>query len=338
MHRPSVRPKRRLYKAAAVALAAAIAVAPSLADARAGGGRSAGSRGTNTYSAPPATSTAPRAAQPMERSATPQTARPAQPGFNQPSPAARPGGLFSRGFGGALLGGLIGAGLFGLLFGHGLFGGMMGFGSILGLLLQLALIGGLVWLAVSFFRRRQQPVPAGGPALGGASYGRTDYAAEPRHGYDVRSPGMAAGTAYGAAPVPQSPVAVVKEDYDAFERLLSEVQDAWSRGDRAALSRSLTPEMAGYFEDELAANTRRGLSNRVEQVRLLQGDLAEAWREGNLEYATVAMRFAAHDYMVETATGRVVEGDPARPVEAVEVWTFVRPVGGAWQLSAIQQA
>jgi predicted lipid-binding transport protein (Tim44 family) len=41
----------------------------------------------------------------------------------------------------------------------------------------------------------------------------------------------------------------------------------------------------------LAANASRGLINRVTDVKLLQGDLAEAWREGRTEHATVAMRF-----------------------------------------------
>ena len=35
--------------------------------------------------------------------------------------------------------------------------------------------------------------------------------------------------------------------------------------------------------------------NKVSGVKLLQGDLAEAWRENNDEYATVAMRFSLID-------------------------------------------
>jgi predicted lipid-binding transport protein (Tim44 family) len=42
--------------------------------------------------------------------------------------------------------------------------------------------------------------------------------------------------------------------------------------------------------------------------------------------------------MVERASGRIVSGDPAKPEMVTEVWTFRRPGGGAWQLSAIQQA
>jgi predicted lipid-binding transport protein (Tim44 family) len=82
--------------------------------------------------------------------------------------------------------------------------------------------------------------------------------------------------------------------------------------------------------------------DQVTDVKLLQGDLAEAWREAGSDYATVAMRFSLRDALIERATSRVVTGDA--PQEATEVWTFRRdhnqPVEGwrqGWQLSAIQQ-
>ena len=96
--------------------------------------------------------------------------------------------------------------------------------------------------------------------------------------------------------------------------------------------------MLSYFAEELAANAGRGLVNRVSDVKLLQGDLAEAWRERDAEYATVAMRFSLVDQTMERASGRVVEGDPVRPTETTELWTFRRAAGGSWLLSAIQQA
>jgi predicted lipid-binding transport protein (Tim44 family) len=74
--------------------------------------------------------------------------------------------------------------------------------------------------------------------------------------------------------------------------------------------------------------------NRVSDTKLLQGDLAEAWREGGSEYATVAMRFSINDTMVDRASGRVVEGGPQ---EVSELWTFRRANGSPWILSAIQQ-
>jgi predicted lipid-binding transport protein (Tim44 family) len=76
-------------------------------------------------------------------------------------------------------------------------------------------------------------------------------------------------------------------------------------------------------------------------VKLLQGDLAEAWHEAGSDYATVAMRFAIVDATVDRATGRVVSGDRNTPQEVTEIWTFRRddrdPKQG-WQLSAIQQS
>src|SRR3954471_18429023 len=147
-----------------VVLAALLSLAATSAvDARAGKGGSLGSRGDRTYEAPATTNTAPSTAAPMQRSATdrPTAAQPGTPGagMQQPAPARR--GFFGGGFFGGLAGGLLGAGLIGMLLGGGFFGGLGGIASILGFLLQIALIGGLIWLAVRFFQRRNQPAMAG---------------------------------------------------------------------------------------------------------------------------------------------------------------------------------
>ncbi len=94
--------------------------------------------------------------------------------------------------------------------------------------------------------------------------------------------------------------------------------------------------MLSYFSEQLADNASRGLINRVTDVKLLQGDLAEAWREGRTDYATVAMKFALKDSMVERASERIVEGGERS--EVTELWTFMRTPGGNWLLSAIQQS
>jgi predicted lipid-binding transport protein (Tim44 family) len=92
--------------------------------------------------------------------------------------------------------------------------------------------------------------------------------------------------------------------------------------------------MLSYFSEDLAANASKGVVNRVSDVKLLQGDLAEAWRESDTDYATVAMRYSLNDQTVDRDSGRVVEGGPD---EAAEVWTFLRARGGHWLVSAIQQ-
>jgi predicted lipid-binding transport protein (Tim44 family) len=290
------------------------------ADARIGGGLSAGSRGTRTFSPPPATSTMPSAA-PMQRTVTQPNVAAPRPGV-APSPA---GGFFGRGLWGGLAAGFLGAGLFGMLFGHGMMGGLGGIVSFLGLIFQLGLIALVAVFLWRWFQRRSEP------AYAGAHY-RDSSPANP-----LGAMGLGGGQGAGSAgPAQRSDeVGIVGADYDAFERLLGDIQAAYSNEDINALRAHATPEMVSYFSDDLAQNASRGVVNRVSGVKLLQGDLAEAWREGGSDYATVAMRFALNDTMVERASGRVLEGGPQ---EVAEAWTFRRASGGAWQLSAIQQA
>src|SRR5499426_705413 len=298
------------------------------ADARVGGNRSSGSRGTQTYSAPPSTRTAPNTAAPMERSMT----RPGQPGAvgRQAAPAAQPGGFFNRpGLLGGLAAGFLGAGLIGLLFGHGLFGGLGGLASIFGLLLQIGLVVIVARLLWTWWQRRSQPALAGGPSLRNAG-------SDSRSGFGGLGGFGGFGGAYGAAAPSTQPLEIAPADYDAFERLLGEIQTAYSNEDLNALKARATPEMVSYFAEDLAANASRGVVNKVSGVKLLQGDLAEAWREADAEYATVAMRFELIDKTLDR-TGRIVDGSDA-PQEVTELWTFRRAAGGQWLLSAIQQA
>jgi predicted lipid-binding transport protein (Tim44 family) len=323
-------------------------LAAGVAEARPGGGRgSFGSRGTRTFDAPPVTRTAPNPAQPMERTQTPQPAPNVQRPGTVPQ-TAQPRGF---GFGSGLFAGLLGAGLLGMLFGNGFLGGLAGLASFLGLLLQIALIAGVVWLAVRFFRRRQEPAMASarGPmarsALGGTMPPVGAGAAPGNLGGRLGGLGSSLGGSLGGGAASAAPrtrgrsdeVGIGEADYAAFERSLQEVTAAYSRQDVAALWDLATPEMAGYLQEELNEKAREGVVNTSSDVRLLQGDLAEAWREGETDYATVAMRFAMKEVTRDKATGRVVAGDPERPIEAAELWTFRRDRGAPWRLSAIQQ-
>ena len=133
-----------------------------------------------------------------------------------------------------------------------------------------------------------------------------------------------------------APLEIVPADYEAFERLLNEIQAAWSKEDIARLRTLATPEMVSYIADDLAEHKSRNETNLVSGVKLLQGDLSEAWREGDTDFASVALRYALVDKTVDNATGRLVKGSD-QPTEATEVWTFLRPRGANWELSAIQQ-
>jgi len=308
-------------------LFAAHGVAKKIACERDAGG-SIGSRGSNTFSAPPSTATSPTA-RPIERTMT----QPGQPGGSLAQrPATSPtGGFFNRpgfmggGFLGGMFAGFLGAGLIGMLFGHGLTGGLGGFASVLGLMLQIGIVvivGYLIW---TWWQRRNQPALASGPALRDYNSGNSG------------SP-MGFGGSGGAASTARASgtdeVGLTPDDFNSFEKLLGEVQTAYGAEDLASLRRHGTPEMVSYFAEELAANTSTGVVNKVSDVKLLQGDLAEAWREGETDYATVAMRYSLVDQMVDRESSRVLQGGPD---EAKEVWTFMRVRGGHWLVSAIQQ-
>ena len=302
-------------KAIAIVLSLALPVlAASSADARIGGGFSSGSRGSRTFSAPPSTNTAPSTARPFNRSFS----QPSSPGMNSPVG----GGLFGRSGGGLFRGfaaGFLGAGLLGMLFGGGLFSGIGGFSSILGLILQIVLIVFLVRMAMSWWQRRQmsEAAYAGGSGLGNSS--------------NSNFGGMGFGLGAGSTPLQIQPA-----DYEAFERLLVDLQAAYSNEDIARLRTLATPEMVAFFTEDMQQNRSRGQVNKVSDTRLLQGDLAEAWREGDSDFASVAMRFSMIDKYVDINSGRLISGSE-QPVEATEVWTFVRRRGGNWMLSAIQQ-
>src|ERR1700737_2710984 len=201
---------RGIVQAIAVALSLALPLmlAISSADARIGGGLSSGSRGARTFSAPPSTATAPNTAQPFNRTIT----QPTSPGFNTPAG----GGFFNRpgmGLFGGLAAGFLGAGLLGMLFGGGMFGGLGGLSSIFGLILQIGLIFIVVRLAMSWWQRRHAPASA----YAGAAAG-------PGAQSSFRT-GTGFGLGSGSAPLEIAPA-----DYEAFERLLSEIQAAWSIG------------------------------------------------------------------------------------------------------------
>jgi predicted lipid-binding transport protein (Tim44 family) len=310
--------------AAIVVLAAATSIVSfDDADARRAGSSGFGSRGTRTFDTPAITRTAPTQAAPIERTMTPQ-----QQTATQPPIGAQPRrGLFG-GFGGSMISGLIAGGLLGMLIGHG-FGGGFGF---LGLLLQAALIFMAIRFAMRFFANRQQPQYA--PSGANASYNMN--ASKPSSFPIPPIGGGAAGAAQKKTSHANDEIGLQQADLDRFEQLLTEVQSAYGSEDYATLRRLTTPEAMSYLAEELGENATKGVRNSVTDIRLLQGDIAEGWREDNAEYATLAMRYSSVDALLDRKTGRLVDGDDRNASETTEIWTFMRKPGSDWILSAIQ--
>lgn len=325
--------KFRRFSAIAMSMAVFVMMATP-ADARRGG--SFGSRGARTAAAPPTTATAPKQVAPVQRSMTERQAAPNAAQNPAAAANARPGMTAAGKTGGlakGLLGGLVAGGLVAMLMGGG-FGALAGSG-LLTALLQIALISGAIWLALRFFRRRPSLAPAGAPGMSNIS----PVGANPFAAGAPQSMGFAKTMQDRSfAQVQTHSLDVTVADKEAFERLLSEVQDAFSREDYGALRACTTPEVMSYLAEELSQNATKGLRNDVSRTELLEAEVAEAWSEGDTDYATIAMQYHSIEILRDRTTGAIVQGDPAQPTRTTELWTFVRDDRNPWRLSAIQAA
>ncbi len=277
--------------------------------ARAGGGSSGGSRGSRS-SSPPSSSTSPSGVTSQPSSAQQQPASP-RPGW---------GGML----GGLLVGGLIGSLLFGGL-GGGLFGGVG--------MIELLIIGGLIWFAMSYMRRRQTAAPAG--------YASPDWqpGAASAATAAVESPAGATDLAQGLGFIRQMDPGFDPAHFtEAAEDIFFKIQAAWMARDMGGAAELLADEMRGILQRDCDRLRAEGKINRLENIAVRSAEVTEAWQERGQDYVTVRLLASLLDYTTDESGARVLEGSRTEPVKFEEYWTFVRPVGpNAWKLSAIQQ-
>jgi Tim44-like domain len=280
---------------------AGLVLAPALAEARAGS--SFGSRPSSFGS---------RGWRSYENNGAQPSGSLSGSGYGAGNSGLGSGGFFQRH---PFLTGLAGGAFGAWLFGHG---GGMGFG---GGLLRLLLLGLAVWFVVRLVRRLMSRTGPPGIMPMPRSAGAAAVRAPPDRGHDIN---------------------LSDADLGAFQEIHARVQEAWSAADLSRLRRLMTPEMLRRFSEELNRNSSRGVRNIVSGVKLLKGELTESWDEGDRQYATARLHWRALDYVLELGRSPgdadfVAGGDPRAPVEAEEMWTFVRQRGGPWLLSAIQQ-
>ena len=121
-----------------------------------------------------------------------------------------------------------------MLFGNGFIGGLGGLASMLGLMMQIGIVAIIGYLLWTWWQRRSQPALASGPALRDANSGnpRSPMSSAIR----VRRRGLrrrqrrrrAATRAAGTDEVGLAP-----DDFNAFEKMLGDVQTAYSDEDLA---------------------------------------------------------------------------------------------------------
>lgn len=303
--------------------------------ARAGGGRSMGSRGSRSYSSPSRTSTSPQATQPASRAyTTPQTTQQASP---MPNPAAQPRPSFWRTFGAGALGGILGGMLFSS-FGHGAGGMARGIGGSGIGLFDILLIGALLYGIYWFIKRRKQREATA------AAYSSTSASTwqEPPLSFEtvaktgvVAADDLAAGLAHIRSMDPSF-------DEKRFNEFCTDhffrVQGAWANRDMTGIRALLTDGMYGLMQADAEKLRAEKKLNRLDNIAVRSVEITEAWQEQGQDFVTV--RFLANllDYTT-SESGDLISGSKTEPVKFEEFWTYTRPVGGgSWQLSGINQA
>lgn len=326
--------KGKMTKACIVAIAALFLTLTFLeisAEARAGGGRSFGSRGSRSYSAP------------SRSYSSPQPARPAPAPYQQPAPQQNPsGGGFWRGMGGGILGGIAGGLLGGMLFrslGFGSMGGGGFGGSGIGLF-EILLIGGIGYMIYRMVKKKNE---ADRTYNDGQSYREQPYGYGSQNQQDY---GSSAGAGPRVDDASKGLADIKQMDYSFDEQrfkdnvmdIFFKIQGAWMNRDINAMSSLLTDEMKRTFQTEIDGFIREGKINRLENIAVRSVEVMEAWQESGEDYITVLVYANLLDYTVDEKTGSVVAGNKIDPIKFEEYWTFSRPVGAnPWRLSAINQ-
>lgn len=295
-----------------------MAAASSVAEARIGGGRSSGFRGSRGF--------APRQARPYTNSAPSQPQQPSQGGFNQ-SPLSG-GSPMMRGVLGGLAGGFIGSMLFRNMShgaGTGTGAGSGGIG-----LLEILVLAGLGFMVFRMFAQRRMAAAQNSSVINGA-YEKLE---------SVRGTGP-----FGSGEQDYSQTLQRYDasfDLDSFKEQRMDdflkIQSAWNTRDLGAVRSLIAPEFQKTLDADIESLKAAGQINKLENIAVRGAELAESWQEYGKEYATLKLKAQLLDYTLDERSQAVVAGDRNRPVKFEEEWTFVRGVGQQaepWKLTAI---
>lgn len=307
----------------------------SVAFARAGGGRSSGSRGYSSgrsFQRAPSQRSTPS---PQQRDfQQQQQAQPQRPPLQQPQPApAGAGRSFFSGLAGGLVGGLLGGMLFSSLGfggGHGLGGGGFGFGDILIILIILAII----YFVVKRFRSRET-MQMSAAGAGPTPYSYAEPSPEPVYGPPIQDEPGAEGLRHIREMDSSFNESKFKE---LAEDIFFKIQGGWTKRDLRGIRHLLTPEMFNTFQQDVDRFLTEKQINRLENIAVREVEIVDAGQDRGEEFITVKFHASLLDYVVNEANGQIISGSATDPVKFLEYWTFSRMVGEKnWVLAGITQ-
>jgi predicted lipid-binding transport protein (Tim44 family) len=306
--------------------------------ARAGGGRSMGSRGSRSMTAPQPY-TAPRPSQPSS------TYNPTRPPVGAPGAQPSSSGGFLRSMGGGILGGLAGGMLFNSLFGGSSAhsgGGVAGGGGGIGMF-DILLLAGIAYLIYWYIKKKRREADATAGYY--QSSGTVELPPQPQYAplYDQPQGKALEGDRDlegGLANIRQYDPSFAETKFqDMGMDTFFKIQGAWANRDMVPVRNLMTDEMFRGFQEDADKLKAQKVINRLENIAVRSVDITEAWQESGFDFITVRVYANLLDYNVDETSGQVTSGSKTEPVKFEEYWTFTRPVGNnAWQLSAINQS
>nr|WP_319384900.1 Tim44/TimA family putative adaptor protein [uncultured Roseibium sp.] len=115
---------------------------------------------------------------------------------------------------------------------------------------------------------------------------------------------------------------------------------AFADGDKKALKNLLSPEVFDGFLSAIEDREKRGETIESTFVGIDKAEIVEAALKGSIAQVTVKI----HSQLISATrdkAGEVVDGDPAKVTEVVDIWTFARDTNSRdpnWKLVATESA
>ncbi|HEY1720076.1 MAG TPA: Tim44/TimA family putative adaptor protein [Magnetospirillaceae bacterium] len=101
------------------------------------------------------------------------------------------------------------------------------------------------------------------------------------------------------------------------------ILDAFAKGDEPTLRPLLSDDVFQNFVHVIRQRREAGEICENQLVHIASAEIVEADMAGKM--ARITVRFVSQQVIaVKDAQGQVVEGDPAKPVQVTDLWTFAR--------------
>lgn len=302
----------------------------SLTYARAGGGRSMGSRGFSSGRTYQRTT-------PVQPSRTyKQQTAPQNSAGQQNAPSFGRSMLY--GLGGGLLGGMLGSMLFG---GHGYAGGAGGGSAGFGLgdFIIILIIIGIIYFFLKRYRARRQEMQmsAAGENYGSYGYGNP---AVSEQAYELSEPSAKEDSlSLGLRHISNMDPSFNENKFkELVEDIFFKIQGAWTKRDMNVVRDLMAPSMFNTFQNDVNSYISNKQLNHLENIAVRKVEIVDAAQDQGEEYITIKFLASLLDYTTDESSNSIISGSSTEPVKFLEYWTFSRKIGSEnWLLAGITQ-